>query len=369
MKRISIAGLIILLLACVLNTTAQVKKKKTEEKKTEQNAVPNAEEKAEEPGPVFNYLVDSPIDAFGPKGNDTAAAPSTRFFLYPEFYSYWPVTVNDTILKFECYDAYNNPLNMDTLQNLGDVRYISFFKIHNDYLHTFIDQEGKPHPTPVSKKIYRYERSGANLWKAFDNLNNYTSLLQEEVSTIVRTDTTILPHPVTGNKQMTVRKYYKVTEVEKTNAVSMGENQSRNTDPEKTTVTNYAVPEFYFHQPKKIKDTTLEFLCYDSRDSLIPEVTNYDDVRYYSLFKKFEDPAHTYNDNGQKKPLPVSVIVKRYDRTTPDKWMSVEYPSNKFTVLKGFRNNVVSTDTTVVYDPMTDKTHLKVFTHYKVIKN
>lgn len=366
MKRISIPGLIILLLACLINTMAQDTKKKAKEKQVEEKP---AEDTAEAPGPVFNYVIDDPMDAFGPKENDTPATPSTRFFLYPEFYSYWPVTVNDTILKFECYDASHNPLNMDTLQNLGDVHYISFFKTHNDYLHTYIDQEGRPRPTPVSKKLYWYERSGANMWKAFDNLNNYTSLLQEDVSTIVRTDTTILPHPVTGNKQMTVRKYYKVTEVEKAIAVSPGENQTRNTDPEKTTVTNYTVPDFYFHQPKKIKDTTLEFLCYDSRDSLIPEVANYDDVRYYSLYKKFIDSTHTYNDNGQKKPLPVAVIVKRYDRTAPDKWMSVEYPSNKFTVLKGFRNNVVQTDTSMVYDPMTDKTHLKVFTHYKVIKN
>ncbi|MCD6013618.1 MAG: hypothetical protein K0Q79_3480 [Flavipsychrobacter sp.] len=354
MRRIAILGAM-LLSVCIIQLQAQDKKKKETKKAKE-----------EEKGPVFNYVVDDPMDAFGPKDG---APPAPRFFLYPEFYTYWPVTINDTVLKYECYDANHNPLNMDTLQRLNDVHYINFVKTYNDHLQTFIAQDGSPRPKPVSQKLYWYERAGADLWKAFDNRNNYTSLLQEQVSNIVRADTTILIDPISGNKQMTVRKYYKVVEIEKSNVETLGNNKGENIDPDKTTITSFYVPEFYFHEPKKIKDTTLEFLCYDSRDSLIPVVTNFDSVRYYSLFKKYTDSAHTYNDNGQKKYLPVSVIIKRYDQTSPEKWMSVEYPSNRFTELKGFRSKTIATDTARVYDPATDRTHLNVYNYFKVIKN
>lgn len=355
MRRIAILGTLIFSV-CMMQLQAQDKKKK-ETKKT----------KEEEPGPVFNYVVDDPMDAFGPKGNQP---PAPRFFLYPEFYTYWPVTVNDTVLKYECYDSNHTPLNMDTLQRLNDVHYITFIKTYNDQLQTFIAQDGSPRPKPISQKLYWYERAGTDMWKAFDNQNNYTSLLQEQVNNIVRSDTTLLIDPASGEKQMTIRKYYKVVEVEKSNVETIGKNSSaENIDPEKTTVTDFYVPEFYFHEPRTVKDTTLEFLCYDHRDTLIPNVTNFDSVRYYSLFKKFIDSTHTYKENGQEKPLPVSVIIKRYDRTAPEKWMSVEYPSNKFTVLKGFRSNIVTTDTAAVYDPSTDRTNLKVYHYYKVIKN
>jgi hypothetical protein len=133
--------------------------------------------------------------------------------------------------------------------------------------------------------------------------------------------------------------------------------------------TIYLVPEFYFIGEKKSRDTVFKFLCYDVRDTLIPSVKDYDSVRYYSLFKNFIDSTHTYKDNGVDKPLPVSVIIKRYDRTGTDKWMSVEYPSNKFTELKGFRDAIVNADSTYIVDPATGKELLLVHKYYKVIKN
>lgn len=354
MKRIAILTIAVFLVFAG-QVNAQDKKKKPEQKSAEEEQVP-----------VFNYVVDDPMDAFGPTAGQQAGP---RSFLYPEFYRYWPLTVEDTVVRYECYDINHNPLNMDTLQRTTDVYYINLVKTYNDHLHTMIAQDGSPRPTPISKKLYLYERSGTNMWKAFDSKNNYTSLLQEQMNTIVRTDTTVLNDPMTGEKLITVRKYYKVIEIEKDNVETIGGTPTNNNDPEKTTVTNFLVPEFYFHEPKKVGDTTFEFLCYDNRDSLIPMVTDYEAVRYYSLFKKFEDKAHTYKDNGVEKPLPVSVIIKRYDRTAPEKWMSVEYPSNKFVQLKGFKDNIVTTDTATLYDPQTDRTTLKIFKHYKVIKN
>jgi len=303
------------------------------------------------------------------KKNDT-----TRFFLFPEFYTYWPVEINDTILKYECADISHNPLNVDTLRTLNDVRFITFIKTYNDYLHTFIDPEGKPRPVPVSKILYRYERTGANIWTAFDNLNNYTTVLQEDPGKIVRSDTTILANPVTGNKQMTIRRYYKVAEIEQSGVTNVEKSvfqkgASNNAGTENSTAITFFVPEFYFPSKKQIKDTTLEFLCYDSRDTLIPVVTDFDSVRYFSLFKSFVDSAHTYNDEGVKKPLPVSIIVKRYDRIAKEKWMSVEYPSNKYTELKGFRDNIVKTDSVTSTDPISGTETKRIYNYYKVIKN
>jgi hypothetical protein len=142
------------------------------------------------------------------------------------------------------------------------------------------------------------------------------------------------------------------------------------TPPEqRKVITVYTVPEFYFPSPRKVKDTTFTFLCYDSRDTLIKEVSNFDLVHYYSLFKEYNDPVHTYNDNGIKKPLPISSIVKRYDQIAKDKWMSVEYPRNKYTELKGFRNTIVKTDTLGVIDPATGAGIYHIYKYYKVTKN
>ena len=58
---------------------------------------------------------------------------------------------------------------------------------------------------------------------------------------------------------------------------------------------------------------------------------DYDSVRYFSLFKSYTDSTHKYkDDDGVKKFLPVSTIIKRYDRLSKDRWMTIEYPSNKY---------------------------------------
>jgi len=310
------------------------------------------------------------------RASGDSAAP-TRYFLYPEFYTYWPVDNNDTILKYECYDISHNPIITDTLINANDIQYITLIKTYSDYLKTYIDPEGKPRPQPVSKTLYMYERTGTNTWKSFDVVNNFSVTLQEHKERIVRKDTTYTVNPVSGSKQLTIREYYKVTEVEgsevlNANKMPDGGAQSGVTysDKNSTDIFYFSVPEFYFHWPKKDRDTIYEFLCYDDRDSLIPFVENYDSVHYYSLFKKFIDSTHTYkDDDGKRKPLPVANISKRYDKTGKDKWISVEYPENRFTELKAFPDAVVSIDTEAVIDPVTDHTLMKIYKHYRVIKN
>jgi len=296
-----------------------------------------------------------------------------RYFLFPQFYSYWPITNNDTILRFECYNTEGHFVNMDTIYDVSDIKTIYFTKTYNDYTETIIDAEGRPRPKPISKKIYQYSRTGADSWSALDLIYQVPSTLVEYRKDIVRTDTTTIIDRVNGTRQVTVRKYYKTLETEK-------DNETReapvtilpNSDPGQSAshfISVFYAPEFYFYQPKTSRDTIFEFKCYDSRDSEILNVTNYDSVRFYSLFKSFTDSTHTYKDkNREKKFLPVSTIVKRYDHIADNKWMSIEYPGNKYEELRVYKDQVVRTDTVTIEDPITGSTIQKAFNYYKAAK-
>jgi hypothetical protein len=130
----------------------------------------------------------------------------------------------------------------------------------------------------------------------------------------------------------------------------------------------YFVPEFYFPKQRKDKDTTYEFTCYDMRDTLMPVVSDYDSVFFYSLYKSYVDSQHTYRDkDGKNQLLPVSYIVKRYDRVGKAKWMTIEYPGNKYGELRVIRNIIVRRDTDKVYDALGANIYNKVFNYYKLI--
>ena len=132
---------------------------------------------------------------------------------------------------------------------------------------------------------------------------------------------------------------------------------------------DYLVPEFYFHKPRKVLDTTYEFFCYDARDVEMPVVYNYDSVFYYSLYKSYTDSAHKYTDsNGVKQFLPVSSIAKRYDKVGREKWMTIEYPGNKYGELHALRNVIVSTDTEKVFNTHGDNIYQKVYHYYRLLK-
>src|SRR4051812_43397224 len=86
--------------------------------------------------PVFNYVIDDPMDKFG---NQKDSAIFIRYFLYPQFYTFWPITYNDTVLKYLCFDQDQNLVDMDTVHNILKVQHISFIKTYTDYLQTKID--------------------------------------------------------------------------------------------------------------------------------------------------------------------------------------------------------------------------------------
>lgn len=360
MKKTTLFFVFLALAFSALHLAAQDKKDKKgkKAKKTEENI------------PVYNYTIDDPFDQFNAHIDSMNA---NRNFLYPAFFSYWPIDKNDTILKYDCYDYRHHYINMDTLHNINDVHSISFVKTYTDHTSTVIDAEGRPQSQIVVKTLYRYERTGPGKWKATDFVNNFSSILSEDQGVIVRSDSTYITNPATNAKQLTVRKYYRVEEIERTNTTELNPSLVDNNEMPGTaavaTVYTYNVPEFYFFVAKKNKDTTLQFYGYDYRDSVIPNIENYDSVQYFSLYKSYTDPTHTYDDNGQKKPLPVSSIIKRYDRMGREKWMSIEYPSNKYAELKEFRNVIVSTDSIKLVDPVNNHPIIKVFNYYKVIRN
>ncbi len=131
--------------------------------------------------------------------------------------------------------------------------------------------------------------------------------------------------------------------------------------------TFYSVPDFYSASPRFSRDTMFIFRCYDKHDSLIKYVNDYEQVRYYSEFKEYTDSFHTYKDtNGVKQFLPVSTIVRRYDRVARDKWMCIQYPGNKYTELRA--NRAEDAGSTMIF---IDKTGdgiadwVRVFNYYK----
>jgi len=103
------------------------------------------------------------------------------------------------------------------------------------------------------------------------------------------------------------------------------------------------VPEFYELKQKGNKDTTYDLKCYDSRDSVLNSWSSFDDVHYVSIFKNYTDYKHTYRDQGHDLPLPVSVIVTRYDKTGPGKWLGIDYATHKYRELKEDKNTIVKT--------------------------
>ena len=124
-------------------------------------------------------------------------------------------------------------------------------------------------------------------------------------------------------------------------------------------------PEFYSHGTKH-KDTLFKFECYDSRDSILTRVKENSEIRFISVFKSYDDPVHTYIDNGVKKPLPVSSIIRRYDRVGDDKWISVDYATNKVSNLKEYRNQIVRSDSQIIMTPVDNVKLITIYSYYKV---
>lgn len=94
-------------------------------------------------------------------------------------------------------------------------------------------------------------------------------------------------------------------------------------------------PDFYSATSTQQKDTTYSFEVYDSRDSVVNIDTLHDAgiIRFISMFKSYNDPVNTYVDkDGKRQPLPVSRIIKRWDKTN-NRWMCIDYATNKYATI------------------------------------
>lgn len=131
------------------------------------------------------------------------------------------------------------------------------------------------------------------------------------------------------------------------------------------------LPEFFEHRYRTEKDTVWEYKCYNSKDSLISldTLTNTDGIRYYSLFKSYTDSSHKYVDaNGKKQFLPVSSIIARYDKMGTDKWMYIDYATNKFLYLKEYKSDILRSDKIVMPASKHEPGYMVTYKYYRVGK-
>ena len=127
----------------------------------------------------------------------------------------------------------------------------------------------------------------------------------------------------------------------------------------------YFAPEFYKPIPDTSRDTLFRFECYDKRDSVIGKVSDFEQVYYLSVFKNYIDSFHTYVDaKGVKQFLPISKIVKRYDRIGKCRWMCISYPGNHYMDLKGNPDSIIRVDT--IRTNINGKLITEIYQYYKV---
>jgi len=169
----------------------------------------NAQNDKKEKTPVYNYVIDDPMDAFGRQPAPTIIISP---LIFPEFYSYMPIKIKDTLLKYECYDVHDELLNVGTLQDFNVVKYISVFKSFTDHAHTYIDSMGKEQPLPVSSIICRYDKTGNDKWLSVNYANNKYTNLVEHRNEIVKYDTIPVVDPVKPTDANVVFRYYKVVQ-------------------------------------------------------------------------------------------------------------------------------------------------------------
>ncbi len=184
---------VLLLLSTCVQTFAQKGKTKKEPK---------------EKVPVYNYVIDDPMDAFG---RQPVPPDVVTTILVPAFYSPLETRNGDTTQKYECYDAANNIMKPDTIHDYSLIRYVSLIQRYTDPLHTYKDANGKLQPLPTEKIIYRYDKTGKDKWFSVNYATNKSEILQEFPNEITRADTTTIINPTTGVALITVYKYYRVS--------------------------------------------------------------------------------------------------------------------------------------------------------------
>ena len=103
----------------------------------------------------------------------------------------------------------------------------------------------------------------------------------------------------------------------------------------------YSMPGFLnngdkgFLNPYHHGDTEFHYEFFGSRDSLIDDQIDPDEVGFISVIKSYTDSATTFiNSKGIKQFLPISIITIRYDRIDANLWKEVDYRTNRFSIMK-----------------------------------
>jgi len=108
----------------------------------------------------------------------------------------------------------------------------------------------------------------------------------------------------------------------------------------------YLVPEFFHPKIPNSADTSYMVKCYDKADSALDYWTDFDEVHYVSVFKNYKDSVHLFkDDDGKRKPLPVSLIVNRYDKVSKNKWLHIDYLRHTYTDLLEDKTVILRSDT------------------------
>gem|GEM_PF-6248996 len=156
-------------------------------------------EKKEEDIPVFNYVIDDPMDVFGRQSTSTG---NFKTVLLPDICMHAGV-FRDTIYRYEYYNAAHELINPDTLTEYRNLKFISLLRAYTDTEHTYKDASGVQQPLPVSRIINRYDRIGNEKWLCVDYLKNKTYSITDNIADIVKRDT------VSGNNgSYIIRSYY-----------------------------------------------------------------------------------------------------------------------------------------------------------------
>ena len=107
------------------------------------------------------------------------------------------------------------------------------------------------------------------------------------------------------------------------------------------------LPEFCAYAGQ-VRDTIYRYEFHNAAHQLIliDTLSEYKLLRFVSLLEGYTDHEHTYKDAaGKLQPLPVSRIIKRYDRISDDTWLYVNYKTNKTLRLQDYIHDIVRTDT------------------------
>lgn len=185
--------LIGLLASCtmLINASAQKKKKKQEDKV-----------------PVYNYVIDDPIDVFG---RQTNIPDENKNVLLPDFCHTQPIKKGDTTYTCLLYDRRQTVVRADTLKNADELGYVSITRKYLDPVEKYKDAEGQLKPLPIEQIVMRYDKMGSNTWLTVNYINNKKQTLTEDRSIITNTITDTIMNYALGNKTIVRYQLFKTT--------------------------------------------------------------------------------------------------------------------------------------------------------------